>query len=104
MNDTGTSSSDSCTATTGLETEPLTSEKLKGILALIPPCPYAEYMKKNRCDPKDGWVMIIPRSTPCIFASGFPAYVRLSSFVYDITLINTRVCGDLGGSLINAFI
>lgn len=77
--------------TTVTQTEGKTSsisiEDIKKAMELIPPCPFETFMKKEGCDPKDGWIMIVPLVVEREF--GFlPQYVKVSSYVAQPVMIN----------------
>jgi hypothetical protein len=62
-------------------------EDLKKAMELIPPCPFKEFMKKEGCNPNDGWIMIIPDQLEREFGN-LPQYVKTSPYVAQPVMIN----------------
>lgn len=62
--------------------EVLTMEKLQEAMDKIAPCPFAEFMRKQNCDPKDGWVLMLPVSM-CEpeDLDRLPGYVKMSHMI-----------------------
>jgi hypothetical protein len=77
----------SATTSTGQETT-LTLAKLRQAIALIPPEPFAEFMKKEGCDPADGWVLAIPIRFEREFSGRLPRYVIVSHYIAEPILMN----------------
>jgi len=51
-------------------------------------CPWAKLMREQGCDPKDGWVLMLPKGLLDI--KQLPEYVKESEFVFSPMCINTR--------------
>ena len=82
---------DDLTASTSTEGIPssISWDDIVKAMELIPPCPFAEYMKKEGCDPNDGWVMVVPLIIEKK-AGTLPKYVIASPYVGQPVLIDTN--------------
>jgi hypothetical protein len=54
--------------------------------------PFGDAMRKQGCSPEDGWILVLPQSR-CQPGAPLPPYVRVSEFLRDVVLMNTRRCG-----------
>lgn len=54
--------------------------------------PFGDAMRKQGCPPDEGWILVLPQSR-CQPGAPLPPYVRVSGFLREPVLMNTRRCG-----------
>jgi len=70
--------------------EPLTLEKIKEVMKLIPPEPIREYMIKKGYNPDDGWSVIFPESYRTRL--GFSWFISIPEYVNFSNIQGDYIC------------
>lgn len=74
----------------------LTINSIMEAMRLMPREPFEKFRSDRGCNPKDGWVLIIPKYVANEF-NGLPEYVKASLHVSSAMMINpSSVAHDLG--------